>query len=136
MEGLRFLHVIEADNSPAFKSISLYTSHEGLLLNYEQALTELVQDKYYNLGAHYLWIGDRTRKPTGAHIEYFRGYTFFLNFNLRFRIRNPIGVKCGPSMKTEDLVQLVQILNPDREEGKLTIITRYGASKVPYNNFT
>lgn len=74
MEGLRFLHVIEADNSPAFKSISLYTSHEGLLLNYEEAVTELVQGQgYYNLGAHYLWIGDRTRQPDGAHIEYFRG---------------------------------------------------------------
>lgn len=74
MEGLRFLQVVEADTSPNFKSISLYTSHEGLLLNYEEALTELVKGKgYYNLGAHFLWIGDRTRNPNGAHIEYFRG---------------------------------------------------------------
>jgi len=120
MEGLRFLRVIEADTSPAFRSVSLYTSHEGLLLNYEEALTELVSaDKgYYNLGAHYLWIGDRTRQIEGAHVEYFRG------------IRNPIGVKCGPSMTESDLVELVKILNPMKEEGRLTIITRYGVGKV------
>jgi len=77
-----------------------------------------VRDKYYNLGSHFLWIGDRTRDIKGAHIEYFRG------------ISNPIGIKCGPTMTSEDLKELVQILNPNKEPGRLSIITRYGVKKV------
>lgn len=97
------------------------------MLSYEEALTRKLrnpapQDKeshsYYNTSAHFLWIGDRTRQITGAHIEYFRG------------IRNPIGVKVGPSMQTEELVRVLEILNPDRASGRVTLITRYGAGKV------
>ena len=76
--------------------------------------------EYYNLGAHFLWIGDRTRDLDGAHVEYFRG------------IRNPVGVKCGPSMTPEELPRILDILNPRREAGKIVLITRYGAKKVEY----
>ena len=102
-------------------------SHEGLMLDYEEALTRKLRNplpqakepqSYYSTSAHFLWIGDRTRQITGAHIEYFRG------------IRNPIGVKVGPSMETEELVRVLDILNPDRESGRVTLITRYGAGKV------
>jgi 3-deoxy-7-phosphoheptulonate synthase len=102
-------------------------SHEGLMLDYEEALTRKLRNplptfkdsqSYYNTSAHFLWIGDRTRQITGAHIEYFRG------------IRNPIGVKVGPSMESGELVRVLDILNPDRESGRITLITRYGAGKV------
>jgi 3-deoxy-7-phosphoheptulonate synthase len=118
LEGMNFLKAINADQTDSFKTISLFTSHEGLLLSYEEALTSKVRDKYYNLGAHFLWIGDRTRDLNGAHIEYFRG------------ISNPIGIKCGPTMTSEELQKLVFILNPNKEAGRLTIITRYGVTKV------
>jgi 3-deoxy-7-phosphoheptulonate synthase len=117
-DGLDFLKSINADQSESLRSVELFTSHEGLLLNYEEALTEFVRDKYYNLGAHFLWIGDRTRQLDGAHIEYFRG------------ISNPIGVKVGPSMKENELVDLVKLLNPNKIPGRLTLITRYGHNKI------
>ncbi|KAF8074186.1 DAHP synthetase [Lyophyllum atratum] len=102
--------------------VDFYTSHEGLMLAYEQALTrelpEAPRKAHYNTSAHFLWIGDRTRQLTGAHVEYFRG------------IRNPIGVKVGPSMEGGELVRLLEIVNPDREPGRVTLITRYGASKI------
>eukprot|EP01121_Diplochlamys_sp_Union-15-3_P009049 TRINITY_DN2443_c0_g1_i5.p1 TRINITY_DN2443_c0_g1~~TRINITY_DN2443_c0_g1_i5.p1 ORF type:complete len:150 (-),score=14.29 TRINITY_DN2443_c0_g1_i5:2-451(-) len=81
LDSISFLNTIGADDSPSIKSVDLFSSHEGLLLNYEEALTSKVGAKYYNLGAHFLWIGDRTRQIDGAHIEYFRG------------ISNPIGIK-------------------------------------------
>jgi len=118
LEGLDFLRAIHADRTESFKSVSLFTSHEGLLLPYEEALTTKVGNLHYNLGAHFLWIGDRTRDLNGAHIEYFRG------------IQNPIGLKCGPTTSIDDLSKLVHVLNPNNEVGHLTIITRYGASKV------
>jgi len=118
LEGMNFLKAIHADETDSFKSVSLYTSHEGLLLPYEEALTTRVGDKHFNLGAHFLWIGDRTREINGAHVEYFKG------------ISNPIGIKCGPTMSCEELTRLLPILNPDKEPGRLTIITRYGVSKV------
>lgn len=99
------------------------------MLNYEESLTRKLRNpspqakepqSYYNTSAHFLWIGDRTRQITGAHIEYFRG------------IRNPIGLKVGPSMETEELVRVLDILNPDRESGRITLITRYGAGKVGF----
>ncbi|KAH9969937.1 DAHP synthetase [Russula compacta] len=111
----------------------LYTSHEGLLLNYEEAMTrrypipdstvsrELgtpAPEKYYNTSAHFLWVGDRTRQLDGAHIEYVRG------------IRNPIGIKVGPSMGNDELVTLLDIINPNRDSGRVTLITRYGADKI------
>jgi len=116
--GLDFMKTIHADKSSEFRSVDFYTSHEGLILSYEEALTSKVNGNYYNLGAHFLWIGDRTRQLDGAHIEYFRG------------IANPIGIKVGPTMKAEELVSLIEILNPNKVPGKLTIITRYGAEKV------
>jgi 3-deoxy-7-phosphoheptulonate synthase len=97
------------------------------MLGYEEALTRKLRNplpeaeeplSYYNVSAHFLWIGDRTRQITGAHIEYFRG------------IRNPIGMKVGPSMETEELVRVLDILNPARDSGRITLITRYGAGKV------
>lgn len=117
-EAVDFLGTIQADSSDTFKSVEFYTSHEGMLLSYEEALTRKIKDKYFNLSAHFLWIGDRTRDINGAHIEYFRG------------IQNPIGVKVGPSMTESDLIELVRILNSRKEPGRLTLITRYGCNKI------
>jgi len=95
-----------------------FTAHEAMQLDLEEALTRKAGDKYYNLSAHLVWIGDRTRQIDGAHVEYFRG------------LSNPVGCKIGPSMKNDELKELVQKLNPNKEEGKLMLITRYGAGKV------
>lgn len=104
---------------------TFYTSHEGLLLNYEQAFTRMDDDtdEYYNTAAHMLWIGDRTRTEGEAHLEYFKG------------IANPIGVKVGPSLagKEDELLRLIDILNPNNEPGRLTLICRQGAEKVEAN---
>lgn len=99
---------------------TLYTSHEGLLLPYEDALTTTVPacGRTYNLGAHMLWIGDRTRSLNGAHVEYFRG------------IANPIGVKIGPTADPAEVLALTKILNPRNEAGRLVLITRLGADRV------
>jgi len=97
----------------------VYTAHEAMQLDLEEALTRPVNGKgWYNLSAHMVWIGDRTRQITGGHVEYFRG------------IQNPIGCKVGPSMSAAELRQLVHILNPNKIEGRLILITRYGAAKV------
>ncbi|KAF8815062.1 DAHP synthetase [Phlegmacium glaucopus] len=127
-DALDFSRTIGADSTTSYEQgggrgtlgeVDFYTSHEGLMLAYEQALTrELPVPPFYNTGAHFLWIGDRTRQLTGAHVEYFRG------------IRNPIGIKVGPSMDGEELVRLLDIVNPDREPGRVTLITRYGAQKI------
>lgn len=97
-----------------------FVSHEGLFLPFEQALTRQVPRKegYYDLSSHMIWIGDKTRKINGAHVEFFRG------------VRNPVGVKIGPSTTPDDVRQLSRILNPDREPGKLIFITRLGVSAV------
>lgn len=101
-------------------SVDFFTSHEGLLLGFEEAMTRAVEanGRYYNLGAHMLWIGDRTRDIDGAHIEYFRG------------IANPIGIKWGPSADPLTMVELIRSLNPGNEPGRITIITRFGQGKV------
>jgi 3-deoxy-7-phosphoheptulonate synthase len=109
---------VAAAISKTSPATEFFTSHEAMQLDLEEALTRQVGDKYYNLSAHLVWIGDRTRQINGAHLEYFRG------------ISNPIGVKVGPSMKNDELVELVNILNPNKEEGRLMLITRYGAGKV------
>lgn len=95
-------------------------SHESLLLPYEQALTrqDPATGKYYATSGHFLWLGDRTRQPEGGHVEFMRG------------ISNPIGIKCGPTLSSEDLLQLLDILDPNNEPGRITLITRVGASKV------
>jgi len=105
-------------HSSTFSTVELFSSHEGLLLAYEEAATRRQQDRYYNLGAHMLWIGDRTRALDGAHVEYFRG------------IENPVGVKVGPSMTPEALTALIEALEPDDRPGRITLITRLGAGKV------
>jgi len=107
-------------NTPQLKHTTVYTSHEALLLNYEEALTRVdsISEDYYNTAAHMLWIGDRTRELDGAHIEYFRG------------IKNPIGCKVGPTMQADELIELISALNPDNEEGKLNLIVRMGAGKI------
>ncbi|KAK9365495.1 DAHP synthetase [Lipomyces kononenkoae] len=123
-EGLSFMKTIGADKSSTLESIDFYTSHEGLMLEFEQCLTRKLRDpsdgtsKLYNTSAHFLWIGDRTRQINGAHVEYFRG------------IMNPIGVKVGPSMTADELVAILDILDPDNIVGKVTLITRYGAGNI------
>ena len=127
-DAVRFMRTIGADTSSSLGSVDLYTSHEGLLLDYEQSLTRLLRDprdgpgldrrRWYNTSAHFLWIGDRTRQLDGAHVEYFRG------------IENPVGIKVGPSMADDELVRLLDIVDPHREVGKVTLITRYGCDKV------
>ncbi len=111
---------LTSKNTPQLRQTTVFTSHEALLLNYEEALTreDSLTGDWYNTSAHMLWIGDRTRDLNEAHIEYFRG------------IKNPIGCKVGPSMKPDELVELVSTLNPNNEEGKLNLIVRMGASKI------
>ena len=113
---------ITPENARPLAETELYTSHEALLLGYEQALTRrdtiTEEQGWYATSAHMVWIGDRTRQPDGAHIEYMRG------------ISNPIGLKCGPSLDPDELVRLIEILNPDNIAGRLTLIARMGADKV------
>jgi 3-deoxy-7-phosphoheptulonate synthase len=121
-DSLAFMEAcgITTSNTPQLSQTTLYTSHEALLLNYEQALTrkDSLTGQWYDCSAHMLWIGDRTRELDGAHIEFFRG------------IQNPIGVKVGPSMKSDDLLRLIDKLNPENESGRLNLIVRMGAEKV------
>lgn len=118
LDAVDFMRTIQAEEASSTRHVDMFSSHEGLILDYEQAMTRKIGDKWYNLGAHFLWIGDRTRQLDGAHIEYFRG------------IANPIGIKVGPSTKESELVELIRKLNPQKEPGKITLITRYGVSKV------
>jgi len=105
------------------RETDFFTSHEALLLPYEEAFTrkDSITGDWYNVAAHMVWIGDRTRQLDGAHVEYMRG------------IKNPIGIKAGPSMDPDDLVRLAQAVNPDNEAGRLNIIVRMGANKVGDN---
>jgi 3-deoxy-7-phosphoheptulonate synthase len=111
-----------AEKNLEMRTTSFYTSHEALLLAYEQALTRQDQmmgsGDYVATSGHFLWIGDRTRQPDGAHVEFCRG------------VVNPIGVKCGPSLEADELLRLIDILNPRDEAGRLTLICRFGADKV------
>ncbi|KAK9472438.1 DAHP synthetase [Dipodascopsis tothii] len=124
MEGLSFMRTVGADTSSSLESVDLFTSHEGLHLEYEQTLTRRLRDpadgqaKWFNTSAHFLWIGDRTRQLNGAHVEYFRG------------IENPIGIKVGPSTDPDELVRLLDIVDADRKPGRVTLISRYGAGKI------
>lgn len=108
------------DNTPALRETRFYTSHEALLLGYEEALTrrDSITNDWYATSGHMLWIGDRTRQPDAAHVEYFSG------------IRNPIGIKCGPGLSNDDLLKLLDKLNPQDEAGRITLIGRFGADKV------
>ena len=108
------------ENTPALRETRFFTSHEALLLGYEEAMTrcDSITNDWYATSGHMIWIGDRTRQPDGAHVEYFAG------------IKNPIGIKCGPSLPTDDLLRLLDRLNPEDEAGRITLIGRFGADKV------
>jgi 3-deoxy-7-phosphoheptulonate synthase len=116
---MRAFHLTDAFN-PRTSSVDFYFSHEALLLGYEEALTreDSTSGGLYDTSAHMIWIGDRTRQPDGAHVEFCRG------------IKNPIGLKCGPSMSEDDLVKLISVLNPGNIPGRVTLIARFGADKV------
>ncbi len=119
-ESLRFMETVTETPISNLERVDFFTSHEGLHLSYEEAQTRQVPHKtgWYNLSAHFLWIGNRTRVLDGAHVEYFRG------------IVNPIGVKVGPDIRQEELLALTDILNPKNEPGRLTVIHRFGLHKV------
>lgn len=111
---------VTSETAHTLQSVEYYTSHESLLLEYEEALCR--QDsqtgKWLAGSGHMIWIGDRTRQPDGAHVEFARG------------VQNPIGLKCGPTMTSDDLKQLMKTLNPQNEQGRLTLIARFGAGNV------
>ena len=121
-ETLGFMRAIglTPENTPQLRSTNLYTSHEALLLGYEQALTRIdsTSGDWYATSGHFLWAGDRTRQLDHAHLEFLRG------------VKNPIGVKCGPSLDADELLKLIDLLSPQNEPGRLTLICRFGADKV------
>jgi len=121
-EAMGFMRAcgINPDTAPQLRSTEFFTSHEALLLGFEQAMTRVdsTSGDWYATSGHMLWIGDRTRQPDHAHVEFARG------------VKNPIGLKCGPSLEPDELIRLIDILNPDNESGRLTLITRFGADKV------
>jgi len=122
-DALEFMEVcgINSSIAPSLKETSLYTSHEALLLGYEEALTrrDHLSGDWYDCSAHFVWIGERTRQLDHAHIEFFKG------------IKNPIGVKVGPGMEPDELIRLIDAVNPDNIPGRLTLITRMGADVLP-----
>ena len=121
-ESLAFMEAcgVTPELVPQLRTTDFYTSHEALFLGYEQALTRVdsTTGDWYCTSAHMVWIGDRTRQPDGAHVEFCRG------------IKNPIGLKCGPSLAEDDLLRLIDILNPENKPGRLTLIARFGSDKV------
>ena len=124
-ESLAFMEAcgITSDLVPQLQTTDFYTSHEALLLVYEQALTRIdsTSGDWYDTSAHMLWIGDRTRQLEGAHLEFCRG------------IKNPIGLKCGPSLGEDELLRVIDVLNPENTPGRLTLICRFGADKAGEN---
>ncbi len=121
-EAIQFMAAcgVDSHSTPQLGMVDFYTSHEGLLLGYEQAMTRLdsTSGDYYDTSAHMLWIGDRTRQPDGAHVEFLSG------------VKNPIGIKCGPSLEPDELITLLDKLNPENEAGRITLIARFGHDKV------
>lgn len=121
-EALAFMEAcgISPETVPQLKGTEFYTSHEALLLGYEEAMTrqDSLTGDWVDTSAHMLWIGDRTRFEGSAHVEFLRG------------VINPVGLKCGPSLKPDDLLRLIDALNPHNEAGRLTLISRFGADKV------
>lgn len=121
-ETIQFMEAcgITSESVPKIAETDFYTCHEALLLPYEQALTrqDSLTGKWYGLSAHMLWIGDRTRQLDGAHVEFMRG------------IHNPIGVKAGPTTNPDELIRLLDTLNPNNEPGRMTLIARMGAAKA------
>jgi 3-deoxy-7-phosphoheptulonate synthase len=121
-ETLDFMRAIgvNPETHPEMRITDFFTSHEALLLGYEQAMTRVdsTSGDWYATSGHMIWVGDRTRQLDHAHVEYVRG------------IRNPIGLKCGPSLTPDGLLKLIDVLNPENEPGRLTLIARFGADKV------
>ena len=121
-DALNFMRAcgLDLEAHPELRATDFYTSHEALLLGYEQAMTRVdsTTGDWYATSGHMIWIGDRTRQLDHGHVEYFRG------------IKNPIGLKCGPSLKSDELLKLIDVLNPDNEPGRLTLIGRFGSDKV------
>ena len=121
-DALAFMEAcgINSETNRRLRVVDFYTSHEALLLPFEQAMTRVdsTTGDYHDTSAHFVWIGDRTRQPDGAHVEFCRG------------IKNPIGIKCGPSLTGDELIKLINILNPSNEPGRITLISRFGADLV------
>jgi len=121
-ESIKFMNAcgINEKNTRELRETDFYTSHEALLLPYEEAFTRIdsTTGDWYNVNSHFLWVGDRTRDPDGAHIHYLSG------------IKNPLGLKVGPSTNIDDLKKNIEILNPENEGGRLTLIVRMGAEKI------
>lgn len=108
---------LTSEATPQIRETEFYTSHEALLLNYEEAMTRVdsISGDWYDTSAHMLWVGDRTRQLDGAHVQYLKG------------VSNPVGSKIGPTMEPDELLRLIDVLNPDNEPGRMTLITRMGA---------
>ncbi len=121
-DALAFMEAcgVTSETTPQLASTEFYTTHEALLLGYERALTRVdsTTGDWYDCSAHMLWVGNRTRQVDGAHVEFLRG------------VGNPIGLKAGPSLDADDLLRLIDVLNPNNEPGRLTVISRMGADKV------
>ena len=121
-EALDFMRAcgIDPESHPEMRTTDFYTSHEALLLGFEQAMTrnDSTSGDWYATSGHMVWIGDRTRQLGNAHVEYARG------------VKNPVGLKCGPTLTGDELIKLIDVLNPDDEPGRLTLICRFGADKV------
>jgi 3-deoxy-7-phosphoheptulonate synthase len=121
-EALDFMQAcgVTPETTPQMRMVDMYTSHEALLLGYEEAMTRVdsTTGDWYDTSAHMVWIGDRTRQLDGAHVEFCRG------------IKNPVGLKCGPTLEPDDLLRLIDRLNPEDEAGRLTLIARFGSDKV------
>ena len=121
-DALSFMEAcgITPESNRRLRTVNFFTSHEALLLPFEESMTRVdsTTGEYHDTSAHFVWIGDRTRQPDGGHVEFCRG------------IKNPIGIKCGPSLKSTELVQLCTILNPENEKGRITLISRFGYDNV------
>ena len=121
-DALAFMEAcgINSENNRRLRTVNFFTSHEALLLPVEEAMTRVdsTTGEYHNTSAHFLWIGDRTRQLDGAHVEYCKG------------IKNPLGIKCGPSSDPKEIVKLTEVLNPDNEAGRITLIARFGYDQV------
>ena len=119
-DSVRFMETVVGAQAGQINRVDFFTSHEALLLHYESAMTRTVPRRsgWWNLGTHMPWLGVRTGEPEGGHVEFLRG------------IRNPLGIKVGPTTELEKLVKVLDILDPDDEPGRITLIHRFGASQV------
>ncbi|MAP48025.1 MAG: 3-deoxy-7-phosphoheptulonate synthase class II [Oceanicaulis sp.] len=121
-EALAFMRAcgVTPDGAPSLEGVDFFTSHEALHLPFEQAMTRMESNsgRWYDTSAHLLWIGDRTRQPDHAHVEFMRG------------LENPVGLKCGPTLDPDELIRLIDVLNPRDEAGRLILYVRMGADKV------